>query len=85
MSVDKALASIPPLSDDNWHIWKPLMLSILHLKGIPKLETLDLSRPTHKAQDMDAHACRRKAKAVEDLKEASTKTRHSAFITVPPF
>jgi hypothetical protein len=56
MSFDKALASIPSLDDDNWHIWKPLMLSILHLKGIPKLDTLDLSRPTHKTHDMDAHA-----------------------------
>ena len=56
MSVDKALASVPSLSDDNWHIWKPLMQSILHLKGIPKLDTLDLSRPSHKTHDMDAHA-----------------------------
>jgi hypothetical protein len=56
MNVDKARASIPPLGDDNWHIWKPLMLSILHLKGIPKLDTLELSRPAHKAHDMDAHA-----------------------------
>lgn len=32
------------------------MLSILHLKGIPKLDTLDLSRPAHRAHDLDAHA-----------------------------
>ena len=56
MNVDKALASIPPLSDDNWHIWKPLVQSVLHLKGIPRFSDLDLSRPADLAHDKNAHA-----------------------------